>query len=106
MSSAAQKHTDNMAKTQALDHELGGTTPDQRVKAENYTLKSVNEIIFRSDRPATADAAMPVQVWMRSTTGHREAILDPQYVHIGVGVQYSSKGVPYYSAVFARPSKR
>jgi uncharacterized protein YkwD len=100
LSRAAQKHTDNMATKQTLDHGLG-TTIGQRVKAENFDWQAVDEIITRARERGPANAAEAVQRWMRSTSGHREAILTPRYTHIGVGVQYSSTGVPYYTEVFA-----
>jgi len=43
---------------------------------------------------------------MNSKDGHRDAILDPSYTRIGVGVKYSSKGVPYFTEVFAKPKQR
>jgi uncharacterized protein YkwD len=103
LSRAAQKHTDLMAEKQKLDHDLGGTSPGERVDAEKYDWRSVDEIIRRALQPEAANAAKAIQGWMKSTTGHRDAILDPRYTHIGVGVQFSSTGVPYYTQVFARP---
>jgi len=102
LSRAAQKHTNLMAEKQKLDHNLGGTRAGDRVDAENYNWVGVDEIIFRTLQPEAANAAKAIQYWMSSRTGHREAILTPEYTHIGVGVQYSSTGVPYYTEVFAR----
>jgi len=101
LSRAAQKHTDHMAEKQKLDHDLGGTSPGERVDAEKYDWRSVDEIIRRALQPEAANAAKAIQGWMKSTTGHREAILDPRYTHIGVGVQFSSTGVPYYTLLVA-----
>jgi uncharacterized protein YkwD len=98
LSRAAQKHTDLMAKTQGLDHELGGTTPAQRVNAEKFNWKIVHEVIYRADRPQAANPAKVIQRWMISKAG----LLDAKYTHIGVGVQYSSTGVPYFTQVFAQ----
>jgi uncharacterized protein YkwD len=103
LSRAAQKHTDLMAERQKLDHNLGGTRAGDRVDAENYNWGGVDEIIFRTLQPEAANAAKAIQFWMSSKTGHREAILTPEYTHIGVGVRYSSSGVPYLTEVFARP---
>jgi uncharacterized protein YkwD len=103
LSRAAQKHTDHMAEKQKLDHNLGGTKAGDRVDAENYNWSYVDEIIFRALQPEAANAAKAIQYWMNSKTGHREAILTPEYTHIGIGVRYSSSGVPYLTEVFARP---
>jgi uncharacterized protein YkwD len=99
---AAQKHTDNMAQQQKLDHKLGGTSPGDRVDAEMYNWKSVDEILTRDPQPGPANAAKAIQVWMSSNDGHRDAILTAKYTHIGVGVAFSATGVPYYTEVFAR----
>jgi uncharacterized protein YkwD len=101
LSSAAQKHTDLMAEMRMLSHKVGGTRVGKRVTAEGFKWTMADEIIFRAGQPEAADAAKAIQGWMTSTTGHREAILDPSYTHIGVGVKYSSTGVPYYTQVFA-----
>jgi uncharacterized protein YkwD len=103
LSSAAQKHTEFMAAKMTLDNGGGGTSLGQRVKAEKFNWKSVHGVIDRADRPEAANAAKAIQGWMSSTTGHRKAILDPRYTHIGVGVEYSPAGVPYYTEVFALP---
>lgn len=34
--------------------------------------------------------------WLYSQDGHREAILSSNYTLAGVGVAYSTTGVPYY----------
>ena len=81
--------------------QLGGTRPSQRVDAEKYNWAYVGEVISVG-KENSADAAAIVQGWMRSKEGHREAILGSLYTHIGVGVSYSSTGVPYYTEVFAR----
>jgi uncharacterized protein YkwD len=103
LSSAAQKHTDQMAEKQKLSHNLGGPRLGDRVDAEKYNWGGVDEIIYRAGQPEAANAARAIQSWMSSKTGHREAILTPEYTHIGVGVRYSSSGVPYLTEVFARP---
>jgi uncharacterized protein YkwD len=102
LTSAAQKYTDLMAEKQTLSHNIGGTKPGDRVNAEKYNWRVVDEIITRTG-PEPADAARAIQIWMSSTTGHRDAILDSTYTNIGVGVKYGSNGAPYYTEIFARP---
>ena len=103
LTSAAQKHTDHMAEKQMLEHELGGTTPGQRVEAEKYDWGAVGEVLYRAGQPEKANAAKAIRSWMTSKDGHRETMLRSKYTHIGVGVAYSSTGVPYLTQVFARP---
>ena len=100
LSRAAQKHTNLMAEKGTLSHRVGGTSPGDRLDAENYKWRSVDEII--ADGVRKADAADVVRRWMRSK-GHREAILTAEYIHIGVGLSYDSAGYPYYTEVFAQP---
>jgi WD40 repeat protein len=102
LSSAAQKYADRMAEKQTLSHKLDGTDPGQRVRAEKYNWKTVDEIIYRADQKEVANAAKVIQAWMRSE-GDRDAILGSRYPHIGVGVAYSATGVPYYTVLFAQP---
>ena len=102
LSRAAQKHTDLMAEKGRLDHDLGGTSPGDRVRAEGYRLRATGEIIFRPLQPEKANAARAVQDWMGSE-GHREMILLPRFTEVGVGVRYNSIGQPYYTMVFAEP---
>lgn len=49
-----------------------------------------------------ADAKATVQQWMKSTKGHREIILTPEYTHIGTAVVYSpnSKYKYYWALLF------
>jgi uncharacterized protein YkwD len=103
LSKAAQKYTDLMAEKQILDHNIGGSTPGQRVDAEKYDYGAVGEIIYRAGQKEEANAAKAIRSWMTSTDGHREVLLRSKYTHIGVGVAYSSTGAPYLTEVFARP---
>jgi uncharacterized protein YkwD len=103
LSRAAQKHTDLMAKTQRLSHNLGVPRLGERVDRENYKWSTVIEVIYASDQPEAANAAKAVRSWMSSKAGHRGVLLSDEYTHIGVGVRYSSAGVPYFTQVFARP---
>jgi uncharacterized protein YkwD len=103
LSTAAQKFTDLMAEKQILDHDLGGSSVGRRVKAEKYEYSLVDEIIWRAGQAEKANAARTIASWMRSTAGHRDAILTAKYTHIGVGVAYSSTGAPYLTEIFAHP---
>ncbi|MHA3685224.1 CAP domain-containing protein [Leucobacter sp. HY1908] len=47
-----------------------------------------------------SSAAAVMEGW-RTSSGHYANIIQTQYTHIGVGVAYSTGGVPYYTQVFA-----
>ena len=44
-----------------------------------------------------------MDAWMRSTEGHRENILSPNFTHAGVGVSLGAEG-PWWVIVFYKPS--
>jgi uncharacterized protein YkwD len=99
---AAQNYSALLASRQAKlesseDHFIGGTTPWDRAMAAGFPHSQVWENATLQHK--TAEDA--VQGWMSSTKGHRGNILDPNHTQIGVGVAYSSTGVPYYVQMFA-----
>jgi uncharacterized protein YkwD len=98
LADVAKKYAELMARQQKLDHRLGGTSPGDRLTAAGYHWSSYAENIAEN----YADAGAAVQGWMNSP-GHRANILKPNVTQIGVGVAYSSAGVPYYCQVFAQP---
>jgi uncharacterized protein YkwD len=98
LADVAKKHAELMARQQKLDHNLGGTSPGDRLTAAGYHWSSYAENIAEN----YADASAAVQGWMDSP-GHRANILKPHVTQIGVGVAYSDVGVPYYCQVFAQP---
>jgi uncharacterized protein YkwD len=44
-----------------------------------------------------------VTAWMNSTTGHREAILNSNFTHIGIGVYIDNTGRHHWVQLFIRP---
>jgi uncharacterized protein YkwD len=44
-----------------------------------------------------------MQMWMSSTAGHRENILNPRYKEIGIGVGTTKGGQKYWTQLFAVP---
>jgi uncharacterized protein YkwD len=44
-----------------------------------------------------------MQMWMSSTAGHRENILNPRYKEIGIGVGVTKDGNKYWTQLFAVP---
>jgi len=64
-------------------HPVTGQGPGERAAAVGYAYRAVGENLAAGQRTA----AQVVQDWMNSTQGHRENILNPMWVHIGVAVR-------------------
>jgi len=62
----------------------------------NVTYRKAGENIAMGQRTP----AEVVRAWMNSTTGHREAILDGDYGHLGVGVAMDANGRLYWAQAF------
>ena len=89
---AANLHTDEMVRADKMDHQLPGEAKlGDRVTATGYDWNYAKENI-------AAGYTTPEDVvagWMSSTTGHREAILDPEFTHIGIGYESAPDNRPY-----------
>ena len=90
---AANLHTDEMIQADRMDHQLPGEAEfGDRVTATGYEWGYIKENI-------AAGYTTPESVvdgWMSSTKGHREAILDPEFTHIGIGYGNAPDDQPYY----------
>jgi uncharacterized protein YkwD len=98
LTDVAEKYAELMARKQQLGHGVDGTSSGDRLDKAGYRWGWCGENVDKG----SPDAGAAVQGWMDST-GHRGNILKPKSKHIGVGVAYSSTGVPYYCQVFAQP---
>lgn len=112
LATAAQKHTENMAKRDFLSH-TGHDDPStshddskmsERIKAEGYSFSFCAEnVAGGQDTPEDV-----VKAWMNSD-GHRKNILNPQLKDIGVGHYYLANDTGnvnykhYWTQVFAAP---
>ena len=113
ISGIARSHSEDMARLNLLEHEIGGRDPTDRALAAGYNCRAyygdgsytygLSENIFEHPRvtlwtgrfgsyspsgyhrDSEAMARSLVQGWMRSP-GHRENILDAEARRIGVGV--------------------
>jgi uncharacterized protein YkwD len=97
MTRVAQDYAALMASQEQVGHNVGGTSTVQRFKdagipSDRWIGENVNNY--------SQTAEDSVQYWMNSE-GHRGNILNPNFTQIGVGVAYSSTGVPYYIQMFA-----
>jgi len=69
-------------------HPTTGEGPGDRATAVGYQYRAVGENLAAGQRTP----AEVMEDWMNSTAGHRENILNPMWIHIGVAVR---KGGPY-----------
>ena len=92
---AAQRHAADMVSRRFFDHDTPeGTDPQQRMLAAGY--RSDNAITGENIAWATGDKSSPagiVDVWMHSAP-HREDILRPEFVEVGVGVAFGAPARP------------
>jgi uncharacterized protein (TIGR03000 family) len=99
LASAAQKHADNMAKKQVLNHTLDNQDFMQRATAEGYLLAAGGENIAEG----ASSSSDVVGMWMRSP-GHKKNMLSTDYSEIGVGTAWDTQGRRYDVQLFGRPS--
>ncbi len=101
LSRAARIHAEQMAGAGQLDHELPGATYprlEDRLAAVEYEWQAIGENIAFGQ----STAGEVVAGWMRSP-GHRDNILNPAFLALGVGDARDGRGRTYFAQVFARP---
>jgi uncharacterized protein YkwD len=101
LTTAARNHSADMACNAFFSHTgSDGSLPWDRASALGYSYSTIAENIFAGS--SSAQAAF--DAWMNSS-GHRDNMLDPNYIEIGVGYRYWSDSPygAYTTAVFARP---
>lgn len=100
LAAAAQGHSIDMACHGLISHSgSDGSTVHQRIAAAGYAASLASEIIYGSGYPQTAFE------WWMSDQIHRDEILNPNVIEMGVGyayVQGTSAG-GYYTVNFASP---
>jgi len=88
---AARKHSKDMGVNDFFSHTgSNGSTPWQRMNDAGYTYSTAGENIAAGYSTPSA----VVTGWMNST-GHCNNIMNPNFVHLGVGYYYDSSS-PYY----------
>jgi len=99
LDSAAQKHSEDMASRNYLDHTTPeGLKPEDRVEKVNYTFRLLGEILQET---AITDAEKIVQAWLQSRS-HREIILNPYFTEIGIGIAVRN-GILKITVIMAVP---
>jgi uncharacterized protein YkwD len=97
---AARAHSANMARQGQLCHILDGKGPADRLRDAGYRGSACGENCAQGQRsPAEA-----VRCWVASP-GHRATLLNGAYTETGFGVARGADGQPYYTQVFAAPTR-
>jgi uncharacterized protein YkwD len=102
LTQAAEIQAGQVAAAGRLEHTLPQAaypTLEDRMAAAGYAWRRVGENLAFGQR----NAAAAVDTWMQSP-GHRENILNDEFVDIGAGFVVDPNGRPYYVQVFARPA--
>ena len=96
LEAASQAHSEDMLKRGFFEHDTPeGVEPYERMLAAGYAATNAftGENIARGEGAESSPAEI-FDAWMRSPP-HREAILHPQYIEVGVGVAYTAKAAMY-----------
>ncbi|MCE9534178.1 MAG: CAP domain-containing protein [Planctomycetes bacterium] len=102
LTSAARKYAAIMAKKDQMGHSVDGTTVPQRLAAEGYTYSRYFENVAFNKGHANP-GMQAVKSWKESTSGHREAMLNPEVTEMGVGLARSATGKVYFCLVLGKP---
>lgn len=97
LTEVAQRHSDDMAARNYFDHtDSSGRGAGDRVEAAGYDWSAVGETIATG----MSDPAAVVEEWRADPD--RGALLNCDFVHVGVGIADSPRG-PYWTQVLATP---
>lgn len=92
----ADMHSRFMAETQTLTHDGWS----DRIIHAGYSFSSIGQNVAFT-QGASFDSSL-ISLWMESP-GHRENIVNPRWIHIGVSCSYSSNGFMYWTQNFGKP---
>ncbi|MCE9534177.1 MAG: CAP domain-containing protein [Planctomycetes bacterium] len=102
LSKAAFEYAAVMAKKDQMGHSVNGTTPKQRLDAVGYKYAKYFENVAWNQGNANP-GAQAVKSWKESTSGHREAMLNPEVTQFGIGAAKSASGKWYFCLVLGKP---
>ena len=101
LNTAAWKYVEVMATMDKMGHSVNGTTVAQRLDKEGYRFARYFENVAWNKSSANP-GAQAVKSWRESTTGHREAMLNPEVTEMGIGAWASSSGKVYFCLVLGK----
>lgn len=102
LSKAAWEYVEVMAKKDQMGHSVDGTTLAQRVTGTGYKYSRILENVAWNKGHANP-GVKAVKDWKESTSGHREAMLNPEVTEMGIGAFVSSSGKVYFCLVLGKP---
>jgi uncharacterized protein YkwD len=102
LTEGAQLHSQDMAETDQMLHEISGVPLGSLVDRAQYVHYSY-QLLGENIAYNQADAASVVAAWMNSPP-HRQNLLNPLFTDIGVGLAWNQRGEPYYTVMLARPA--
>ncbi len=98
LTAAAAAHCREMARRNVLSHTgANGSDPGQRMSQAGYPWSFWGEIIAMGQR----DGPAVVQAWINSPD-HHSIMIDARYTEVGIDVELTPDGVPYYCADWGR----
>ena len=98
LTTAAQRHSQDMAKTGNISHTgSDGSTPEQRMRAAGYLGGTGEEAIYGGR--ATVDDAW---YFWTNDRGHANILLRPEYTVVGIAVA-NAGDLSYYAMDFGKP---
>jgi uncharacterized protein YkwD len=107
LEAASQAHSEDMARRRFFEHDTPeGVEPYERMLAAGYAATNAltGENIARGEGPESSPIEI-LDAWMNSPP-HREAILQPQYSEVGVGVALAKAAPTFYTTDFGGPPIR
>jgi uncharacterized protein YkwD len=86
---AAERHSLDMVERKFFEHRTpDGLEPADRIMREGYPPISIAENLAWGEEHESTPAEM-LRLWMKSP-GHRDTLLKPEYVEIGIGLAYGA----------------
>ena len=99
LAAAAQRHAEDQASVDVMSHTgTDGSNPGTRIQRSGYPVCAWGENVAAGYGSATS----VMGGWMASP-GHRENILNPTFVDVGIGLAYAADGTPYWAMELGLP---
>jgi uncharacterized protein YkwD len=101
LTAIARHRAQDMATNDYFSHTSPtGETAFTLIQAAGYPFSLAGENIARNNYPNDQTVSVAMTGFMNSA-GHRENILEPRFVRVGIGVAVDANGMKYFAVVFA-----
>lgn len=99
LTTEARNHSQDMVDNHYFSHTgSDGSQPKTRMEAVGY-----DEQLYAENIAYGQYSSIYAHEALMNSLGHRENILNPELTHVGVGVAFDSKNIPYYTINFYTP---